>query len=110
MASFEQFQEGDKMEEEFNPYKILGVEEDASEEEINNAFRKLAKELHPDVPGGSTEKFQEIESAYRTCIGSLNGKKEDNSQQASSPNGNVRNLTVDDFLGVFGESKDSSQE
>jgi hypothetical protein len=49
------------------PYKrpwweVLGVDEDATEEEIRTAFRNLASRLHPDR-GGSTEAFQEVAQA-----------------------------------------------
>lgn len=46
-------------------YQILGVPEDASEEEIKRAFRELAKKYHPDRPGGDAEKFKKIVEAYR---------------------------------------------
>ena len=45
-------------------YKILGVPEDASEEEIKKAFRKLAHKYHPDR-GGDEKKFKEINEAYQ---------------------------------------------
>lgn len=46
-------------------YKILDVEKGASQEEIKKAFRKKAHKLHPDKPGGSEEKFKEINEAYQ---------------------------------------------
>lgn len=46
-------------------YKILGVEKNASAEEIRAAFRKLAHEYHPDKKGGNVEKFKEINEAYQ---------------------------------------------
>ena len=48
-------------------YKTLGVAEDADEATIKKAYRKLAKELHPDVTGNDkkkTERFKEISEAW----------------------------------------------
>lgn len=45
-------------------YQILGVPENASEEEIKKRFRELAKKYHPDM-GGDAEKFKKILEAYR---------------------------------------------
>lgn len=47
-------------------YKILGVEKNASKEEIKKAFRKLAHQHHPDKGGGeeSNKKFKEASEAY----------------------------------------------
>jgi molecular chaperone DnaJ len=45
-------------------YKILGIKEDATEKEITRAYRKLAKENHPDSHPGREEKFKEISGAY----------------------------------------------
>jgi len=46
-------------------YKILGVEKNASEEDIKQAFRKLAHKHHPDKEGGDEAKFKEINEAYQ---------------------------------------------
>ena len=48
-------------------YKVLGVEDDAAPKDITKAYRKLARELHPDKnPGdaGSEERFKEVSAAY----------------------------------------------
>ena len=45
-------------------YKILGVEKNATAEQLKKAFHKLAHKYHPDKGGGDTEKFKEISEAY----------------------------------------------
>lgn len=45
-------------------YKILGINKEATLEEIKSAYRKLAHKFHPDRPEGSAEKFKEINEAY----------------------------------------------
>jgi DnaJ-class molecular chaperone len=51
-----------------DPYKVLGVPRDAPDEEIRRVYRKLAKQLHPDLnpsnPVASEERFKKVSSAY----------------------------------------------
>jgi curved DNA-binding protein len=45
-------------------YKTLGIEKNASAEDIKKAFRKLAHEHHPDKKAGNEAKFKEVNEAY----------------------------------------------
>ncbi len=50
-----------------DPYEVLGVQRDASEQQIKKAFRALARELHPDVNAHdpqAEDKFKEAAEAY----------------------------------------------
>lgn len=46
-------------------YKILGVDKNASPDEIKKAFRKIAHQHHPDKAGGDEAKFKEANEAYQ---------------------------------------------
>jgi len=61
-------------------YKILGVDKNASQDEIKRAFRKLARKHHPDVnPGDSRaeERFKEINEAHEVLSDEEKRKKYD---------------------------------
>ena len=50
-----------------DPYKVLGLEPGASDEEVKQAYRRLAKKYHPDLNPGDAEaarKMQEVNEAY----------------------------------------------
>src|SRR3954471_2734419 len=46
-------------------YNMLGVEKNASKEEIKKAFHKLAHKYHPDKNKGDDSKFKEVNEAYQ---------------------------------------------
>jgi len=56
-------------------YKVLGVASTASDKEITRAYRKLAKELHPDRNPGAEDRFKEVTAAYEV-LGDADKRKE----------------------------------
>lgn len=55
-----------------DPYKVLGIREDASDDELKKAYRDLSKKWHPDANPDNIEqaeeKFKEIQEAYRQIV------------------------------------------
>jgi DnaJ-class molecular chaperone with C-terminal Zn finger domain len=47
-----------------NYYQILGISADATARQIKAAYRRRARELHPDVSGRESEPFLELQQAY----------------------------------------------
>jgi molecular chaperone DnaJ len=56
-------------------YDVLGVPTTATDKEITRAYRKLAKQYHPDANPGAEEKFKEISAAY-DVLGDESKRKE----------------------------------
>ena len=48
----------------FNPYKVLGVSDNATKDECKKAYRKLSVKYHPDN-GGSLDDFHNITKAWK---------------------------------------------
>lgn len=51
-----------------DPYDVLGVARDATPDELKKAWRRKAKEAHPDREGGSTERMAEVNEAYDMLV------------------------------------------
>src|ERR1700728_3885731 len=69
-------------------YKVLGVVPTAYDKEITRAYRKLAKENHPDAHPGSEERFKEISAAY-DVVGDAEKRKEYDEVRQHGAMGNV---------------------
>lgn len=84
-----------------DPYKVLGVDKNATDEEIKEAYRAMARKYHPDnyadnpLSDLAEEKMQEINEAYDSIVSMRKGGKSNNSnggQSASSDFPEVRNF------------------
>lgn len=80
-----------------NFYEVLGVSETATQNDIKKAYRKLAKENHPDA-GGDEEKFKSISGAY-DVLGDEQ-KRQQYDTQRKNPFGGTGDLN-DMFASMF---------
>lgn len=75
-----------------DPYSVLGVNKNATDEEIKNAYRELARKYHPDnysdnpLSDLAGEKMKEINEAYDAIMNSRRTGKSNNSYSGSSAN------------------------
>lgn len=80
-----------------DPYKVLGVSPNASDDEIQKAYRRLVKKYHPDVNPGdenAEKKMREINAAYDQIRNIREGKASyggQNSNPYGNPYGNAGN-------------------
>jgi curved DNA-binding protein len=90
-------------------YRTLGVAEKADEAEIKKAYRKLAKEYHPDVTGNDkkkTERFKEINEAYAVLGDAEKRKEYDRLKHAPiRPDGMPEGFDPDAFARAFGGAR-----
>ncbi len=82
-------------------YKILGVEKNANDDDIKSAYRKLAKQYHPDVNKSpdAEKKFKDISEAYEVLSDST---KRSNYDQYGSASGNPNDFFRGGGFGNYG--------
>ena len=82
-----------------NPYTILGIQPNASQEEIKKAYRKLSLKHHPDR-GGDEEMFKELSAAYEQLSNPSNSQNNINSFNAGGVPINMDDLIKTMFGGM----------
>jgi molecular chaperone DnaJ len=89
-----------------DPYKILGVSPNATDEEIKQAYRRLAKQYHPDRNPGDAEaarKMQQVNAAYEQI------KNPEKAQQNHGYGSSYGSYGYDPFGGSYQRSHSQSQ-
>lgn len=73
-------------------YAILNIEDDATQDEVKRAYRRMAKTLHPDLnkddPDGASNRFNKVKEAYEILSNPLKREKYDLEMMRNSGNGN----------------------
>ena len=82
-------------------YEVLGVSKNATDAELKSAFRKLAKQYHPDInkEAGAEEKFKEIQEAYAVLSDPNKRKQYDQFGHAAFDNQGASGFGGFDFSG-----------
>jgi len=89
-----------------NPYQILDVSPEASQEDIKKAYKKKVFQTHPDKNDGDDSKFKEVQEAYNSLMGKYQyqqDRKQYHKYSNISFDDMFRNagFNVDDFFGDF---------
>ena len=88
-----------------DPYKVLGLGPDASDEDVKRAYRRLAKKYHPDLNPGDQEaarKMQEVNAAYEQI------KNPEKAGPQQNPYGSYGGGYYDPFGGAYRQQSQGS--
>lgn len=91
-----------------DPYQVLGLNSNATEEEVKKAYKTLAKKYHPDVAGNdpnAAKKMQEINAAYDAIINHKSYSYSDSSSSSRSGYYNSWRNTAESDDGESNEMK-----
>jgi molecular chaperone DnaJ len=89
------------MAEQVNYYDVLGVPREASQEEIRNTYRRLAKERHPDHSSGSAEEFSLLQEAHAVLSDPNRRRQHDEALDLAHAAAQLASLNID-----FGSMED----
>ena len=90
-------------------YAILGVSQDSTSDEIKKAYKKLARENHPDLNPGDTEaekRFKEISEASSVLADEKKRQEYDQVRSMGASGFGGQGFNVDDFGDLFGNLGD----
>lgn len=83
-------------------YKALGVAKDASAGDIKKAYRKLARDLHPDTNPGGEERFKEVSEAYDVLSDTAKRQEYDEARTLFRPGGGAPGFDLGDLFSRAG--------
>ena len=96
-----------------DPYQVLGVDRNASDEEIKRAYRQLAKKYHPDANPGdqvAAKKMQEINEAYDQIKNPEKYRQTQQTGQGYNPYGAYGGGYYDPFGGAYRQQRAGNQD
>src|SRR5215813_13546404 len=84
-------------------YDVLGVPRSADADALKSAYRKRAKEVHPDCQGGCEDKFKELNEAYAVLADPQRRAQYDRFGKDAFKNGHAGGPGFTDFSDLFNE-------